>query len=63
MASIDFTKWSNNSTCQRIMESDYQKYIIQFEPDEVDLLNTLLSNLDFYDNEKCDIFFQKYIDF
>lgn len=60
---IDFTKWSNDTNCQKILKSDYQNYISQFTTEEADLLDTLLLRFDFYDNEKCLINFHNYDSF
>lgn len=60
MARLKFSKWTNDSTCKKIMNKDYKKYMSQFTKKEQKIIRTLLLNLDFFDNQKCQSLFEKY---
>ena len=42
------------------MNEDYKKYMSQFTKKEQKIIRTLLLNLDFFDNQKCQVLFEKY---
>lgn len=61
MARFNFSKWTNDSSCKKIMNNDYKKYISQFTKEQRKVIRILLLNLDFFDNQKCQCLFKKYV--
>jgi len=60
MTEIDFSKWTRDSSCQKIMNRDYKKYIRQFDESQTEIINGLMNNMEFYDSIECNKLFENY---